>query len=94
MDNEFQTTLKRLLAESGKSVTMVAAHGRVDRAYVMRLISGEKTNPSIETLFRIWIGLALDPRVVAQYPTFPDGLAELLITSAMSNAPSKLLVRM
>lgn len=90
MDTEFQTTLKRLLAQSGKSVTMVATHSGVDRAYIMRLLSGEKRHPSVETLFRLWMGLALDPRVVREYPTFQHGLSELLVTSAMSNAPLKL----
>lgn len=89
--NEFQTTLSRLLAQSGKSVTQVALLGGVDRAYLMRLLSGEKVNPSVETLFRIWMGLSIDPQVVKQHPTFQHGMVELLLAAAMSNAPSKLL---
>lgn len=87
--NEFQTTLSRLLAQSGKSVTQVALLGGVDRAYLMRLLAGEKTNPSLETLMRIWIGLAMDPQVVKEYPAFQHGLVYLLHAAAMSNAPSK-----
>lgn len=85
--NEFQTTLKRLLAESGKSVTQVAVLGGVDRAYLLRLLRGEKSNPSVETLFRIWMGLSIDASVVEDYPTFQHGLTELLTACARSNAP-------
>jgi DNA-binding phage protein len=90
MHNEFQHTLQRLLAESGKSLTQVAVLGGVDRAYLKRLLAGEKTNPSAETILRIWMGLAMDPRVVRQHPEFPHGLSELLLASAMSHAPSRL----
>ena len=87
MPNEFQRTLSRLLAESGKSTTLVAKLGGIDRAYLIRLLDGEKSAPSIETLMRLWIGLSMDPKVVAEYPTFVHGLAELLESSAMSHAP-------
>ena len=84
--NEFQTTLSRLLDMSGKSVSQVAALGGVDRAYLTRLLRGEKSHPSIETLFRVWIGLCLDAEIVRHHPTFQHGLAELLLACAMSNA--------
>jgi len=80
--NEFQTTLTRLLAQSGKSVTQVAMLGGVDRAYLKRLLDGSKSNPSVETLFRIWMRLSIDPRVVDEFLTFPHGLAELLYAQA------------
>ena len=89
MHNEFQRTLSRLLVESSKSTTAVAKYGGCDRAYLIRLIDGEKQNPSTETLLRIWIGLCIDPRVVAEYPTFVHGLSELLLASTMSYAPLK-----
>lgn len=90
MESEFQTTLKRLLAESGKSLTQVAELGGCDRAYLLHLIRGTKINPSVETLMKIWLGLSIDPRVVNQHPTFPEGLSELLLSSAMSHAPLRL----
>ncbi len=92
--DEFQTTLNRLLQQSGKSVTQVALHSGVDRAYLMRLLSGEKRHPSVNTVFQVWIGLALDPRVVKEYPTFSQGLVELLYAAAISQAPSQLLADM
>jgi hypothetical protein len=88
--SEFQRVLNRLLAESGKSTTLVCKLGGVDRAYLIRLLEGTKTNPSTETLMRIWLGLAMDARVVAEYPTFVHGLVELLHASAMSSAPLRL----
>lgn len=88
--NEFQTTLSRLLSQSGKSTTLVAKLGGIDRAYLIRLLDGEKSAPSMETLMRIWIGLAMDPKVVADHPTFVHGLAELVLAAAMSHAPLKL----
>jgi len=90
MQNEFQRTLNRLLQQSGKSPTAVARLGGVDRAYLLRLLDGEKQNPSVETLMRIWVGLAMDAEVVGQYPTFQHGLLYLLQAAAMSNAPLRL----
>ena len=90
MQNEFQRTLSRLLVESGKSTTAVAKFGGCDRAYLIRLLDGEKQNPSTETLLRIWIGLSMDADVVAEYPTFQHGLTYLLHASAMSYAPIRL----
>jgi hypothetical protein len=88
--NDFQLTLTRLLELSGKSVTQVALLGGVDRAYLKRLLSGEKCNPS-ETVFRIWMGISIDPTAVQRDPTFPHGLAELLHAAARSYAPSKVM---
>jgi transcriptional regulator with XRE-family HTH domain len=88
--NEFQTTLSTLLQQSGKSLTQVALLGGVDRAYLLRLLNGSKENPSLETLFRIWMGLSIDPDVVKRYPTFPHGLSELVMAAGMSTVPSKL----
>jgi transcriptional regulator with XRE-family HTH domain len=84
--NEFQTTLKRLLAQSGKSTTQVAALGGIDRAYLLRLLNGTKQNPSAETLMRLWLGLAMDAEVVKDYPTFVHGFVELVTAQAMSAA--------
>lgn len=87
--SEFQHTLNRLFAESGKSTTLVCKLGGIDRAYFLRLLDGSKRNPSTETLLRISLGLSMDARVVAEYPTFVHGLSELLQASAMSHATLK-----
>jgi transcriptional regulator with XRE-family HTH domain len=83
--NAFQETLQRLLDQSGKTVTQLSALSGVDRAYVKRLLSGEKTNPSTETIVRLWIGLAMDPKVVEAHPDFTEELNALLLALAMSN---------
>lgn len=90
MQSEFQRTLNRLFVQSGKSVTQVAKLSGIDRAYLMRLLSGEKTSPSVETLTRLFIGLAIDAEVVGNHPEFQHGLVALLHASAMSHAPLKL----
>ena len=88
--SDFQKVLNRLFVQSGKSTTLVCKLGGLDRAYVIRLLEGTKTNPSVETLTRLWIGLSMDASVVAEYPTFQHGLMELLHASAMSHAPIRL----
>ncbi len=85
--NEFQVTLNRLLSQSGKSTSQVSKLGGVDRAYLVRLLDGEKSAPSMETLLRIWLWLSMDPRVVAEYPDFAQGLEALIYAAAMSHAP-------
>ena len=87
---ELQSTLNRLLQQSGKSVNLVASLGGVDRAYLTRLLSGEKSNPSIETLVRIYVGLIFDPKLAVSNPTMVHGLAEILMAAAMSSAPLKI----
>lgn len=87
---EFQHTLSRLLAQSGKSVSLVARLGGVDRAYLLRLLDGSKDNPSIETLLRIYVGLIFDAELAKTHPTIVHGLSELLLAATMSTAPSKL----
>ena len=91
--NEFQRTLNQLLEQSGKSTTLVSRLGGINRAYLVRLLDGEKDNPSLETLLRIYIGLVFDPRIAAEHPTMVHGLAELVTSATMSNAPRKLSER-
>jgi hypothetical protein len=87
---ELQTTIQRLLSQSGKSVTKVSELGGADRAYLLRLLNGSKQNPSAETLLRLWIGLCMDAEVVKEYPTFVHGFTELAIAAAMSSASLKI----
>ena len=88
--NELSRTLRSLLAASGKNPTLVAKLGMVDRAYLIRLLEGDKTNPSLETLMRIWIGLVFDPAIIEREPDMIHGLARLVYAATMSAAPSKL----
>lgn len=84
--SEFQTTLQQLVRHSGKSVKQIAYLGGVDEAYLRRLLSGEKENPSAETIVKIWIGLIIDTALVREDPTFPEGLAALLYAAALKSA--------
>lgn len=82
MPNEFTHTFNRLLAESGKSLTQVAWLGGIDRAYLLRLSRGEKVNPSLGTITRIYIGLIFSEELAATHPTFTEGLSELALAAA------------
>lgn len=74
---EFVATFERMRKLSGKSVREVAWLGGVDYAYLNRLLTGEKSNPSAETLMKIWIGLIFDMALVNKDPLMTEGLAEL-----------------
>ena len=83
--------LNDLIKASGKSINQVAAHGRVDRAYLSRLLTGEKVNPSPETLMRIWIGIVFDEKLLAREPELTYGLERLVLASMWTSAGDKLL---
>ena len=84
--DDFKTTLNQLVCQSGKSVKQIAYLGGVDEAYLRRLLSGEKDNPSGETIVKIWMGLIIDTALVRQNPTFTEGLASLLLSAALTRA--------
>ena len=84
MQSEFQKVLQRLIAQSGKSTTEIASLSGVDRAYILRLVNGGKVNPSPESMAKIWLGICMDAKVVANYPTFVHGLAELLLSAGLT----------
>ena len=84
MQSEFQKVLQRLITQSGKSTTAIANLSGCDRAYILRLINGEKVNPSPETVARIWLGVCMDAEVVKNYPTFVHGLVELMLAVGMT----------
>ena len=83
MHNEFSTTFNRLLAASGKSLTQVAWIGGIDRAYLLRLAKGEKVNPSLGTLTRIFVGLVFCEELLQKHPTMTEALAELAHAAAV-----------
>lgn len=83
--NEFATTFNRLLAVSGKSLNQIAELSGLDRAYVLRLSTGVKHNPSNAAIVRLFIALAMDPSVVTRDPTFIYGLEKLLFAAAATS---------
>lgn len=88
---DFATELNRMLELSGKSITTVAELSRVDRAYLSRLLTGDKTNPSPDVLVRLWIGVIFDQRLLARDPELIWGLERLALSLLWTNAPDKLV---
>lgn len=82
--SDFQATLQRLIAESGKSVTEIASIAEVDRSYLMRLVRGDKDSPSPETLVKIWIGICMDARIHRENVMFSHGLSDLMYSAGLS----------
>jgi hypothetical protein len=82
--NDFQIVLTRMLRLTGKSVQEVAYLGGIDPAYLRRLLSGEKHNPSPETVLKIWIGLIACSGLMKEHPVMIHGLAELSEAAAIT----------
>ena len=55
--NDFAEVFSRILKKTGASCYRIAAFSHLDEAYLSRLKSGEKTNPSPETVMKICLGL-------------------------------------
>jgi len=51
--NGFRNQFNNLLSESGTSCYQLAQFSEVDEAYIHRLKTGEKTNPSVEVVMRL-----------------------------------------
>jgi DNA-binding phage protein len=81
---DFQRTLQGLINVSGKSLSEIAETAGVDRSYLLRLVRGDKVNPSPETLVKVWIGICMDGRLVKSNPMFIHGLAELMLAAGLS----------
>jgi hypothetical protein len=56
--NEFAKIFSELTARSGVSCYKIGQYVNLDEAYLSRLKSGEKMNPSPETVVRICLALA------------------------------------
>jgi transcriptional regulator with XRE-family HTH domain len=56
--DSFAQTFSELLKKSGVSSYQIAKFTHLDPAYLSRLKSGEKTNPSRETVLKIGLALA------------------------------------
>ena len=55
--NSFAEAFSKLLAESEVTCYKIQEFTHVDQSYMSRLKSGEKTNPSPETIMKIGLGL-------------------------------------
>lgn len=86
MRNDFSDTLNRMLRMVGKSIQEVCDTGLVDPAYGRRLASGQKWNPSPETVMKLWIGLIFDSDLLKEHPDMVYGLAALLQAAAVTSA--------
>lgn len=89
MQEDFQHVFNQLLASSGKSLSRVATISGIDRSYILRLSTGEKTNPSSTTIVRLFIALCFDLDMIERDPSAVFGLHKLLLAAA--SAPAALL---
>ena len=62
---EFSRTLKRLRSKSGKTRYKLALHSGLNEAYVLRLESGERQNPSRDTVMKLGLDLVADSATVS-----------------------------
>ncbi len=61
---EFAVLLKRTRENAGKSRYSLARFSGVDEAYILRLESGERQNPSRDVVVKLALGLVSDSRSV------------------------------
>ena len=65
--DNFSKALYRLLREGRVTSYKICQFTGIDPAYLSRLISGKKTNPSVEVLFKISLALvSLNDRITVQ----------------------------
>ena len=93
LENEFTHVLNRMLRVSGKSITRVAEISGLDRSYCLRLTRGDRTNPSPESLVRLFTAIVFDEDLIDKDPTVVHGLSELLLASATVVASAKAMER-
>ena len=64
-NTEFCGTLRRLRLQSGKSRYRLAHYSGLDEAYVGRLESGERQNPSRDTVMKLCLALVTDSSMIS-----------------------------
>lgn len=84
--NAYATTLRELVERSGKSVTQIAEDGRVDKAYLRKLMTGEKRNPSGLTNIKIMVGLVADPKLRNRDAQLLEYALSMLMSAQLSDA--------
>ena len=71
---EFSRTLRRLRYQSGKSRYKLAQYSGLNQAYILRLESGARQNPSRDTVMKLSLALVADSTTVSI-----DDVNELLV---------------
>ncbi|MDP9411197.1 MAG: helix-turn-helix domain-containing protein [Chloroflexota bacterium] len=87
--HEFARTLRGLARLAGKSERELAGIAGIDDAYVRRLMTGEKANPSPATVIRLAIALVACPDLIRRHPTVADALPALM-DAMLNDAAAKL----
>ena len=77
--HEFPRTLRDLYQRSGKSLQRVARDGDLDPAYLRKMASGEKRNPSALTLIKLNQGLIGCPTILGRDPELVHAFSILLL---------------
>jgi hypothetical protein len=65
--NSFSEVFSKLLGEAGVTCYQIHKFSHLDQAYLSRLKSGEKPNPSPETIMKISLGLVHSSNKVRLY---------------------------
>jgi transcriptional regulator with XRE-family HTH domain len=86
--NEFSSTLRELASLCGKSEQDLADLTGLDRAFIHRLMSGEK-NPSNQTVIRLAIALPMDEEIVKKHPRKILNILPVLMMATLSDASAK-----
>lgn len=76
--HEFSSTLRDLARRSGKSPGQIAAASDVDLAYIRKLMTGTKGNPSVRTVIKLAMGLVFDQALLEKDPALVHAYVELL----------------
>ena len=76
---EFSALLKKLRKNAGKSRYKVAQFSGIDEAYVLRLESGERQNPTRDVVVRLGLALVADSELVTL-----DDVNDLLLAASFA----------
>jgi len=85
---DFSKTLTRLARLCDKSEYDLAALTGLDRAFIHRLMSGEK-NPSSATVVRLAIALPTCKQLAEKHPTDVPNVLGLLLMAQLCDATAK-----
>ena len=62
---EFSRTLKRLRSKAGKTRYKLAQYSGLNEAYVLRLETGERQNPSRDTVVKLGLALVANSSTIS-----------------------------
>ncbi len=86
--NEFASTLRELASLCGKSEYDLADLTGLDRAFIHRLMSGEK-NPSPQTVIKLAIALPMSKELARKHPVEVPHILTVLLMAQLSDASAK-----